>query len=93
MMNNCSNAQALMNAQAVMTLAVTFGHGDVVTLSVGSTAVVLTLVYDSSDFDEEREMKWICDRVMCGIRYWSVDDSEVSSFSIFVSWEFSPNIK
>lgn len=93
MISNCSKAQALMNAQAVMALAVAFGHGDVVTLSVGSTAVVLTFVYDSSDFVEEREMKWICDRAMCGIRYWSVDDSEVNSFSIFVSWEFNPCLK
>lgn len=93
MINNCSKAQALMNAQAVMALAVTFGHGDVVTLSVGGSAVVLTFVYDSSDFDEEREMKWICDRAMCGISYDSVDDSEVSTFVIYVRWEFNPWLK
>lgn len=90
MINNCSKAQALMNAQAVMALAVTFGHGDVVTLSVGGSAVVLTFVYDSSSFVEEREWKWISDRVMCGVKHWCVDDSEVNSFSIFVSWEFNP---
>lgn len=93
MINNCSKAQALLNAQAVMTLAVQFGHGDVVTLSVGETAVVLTLVYDSSWFVEERETEWICDRVMNGVKHWSVDDKEVNAFSIFVSWEFNASLK
>lgn len=55
MINNCSKAQALMNAQAVMALAVTFGHGDVVTLSVNGAAVVLTLLYDNGGSDRERE--------------------------------------
>ena len=93
MMNNCSKAQALLNAQAVMALAVTFGHGDVVTLSVGETAVVLTLVYDSSWFTEERETDWLSGRIMCGVKHWCVDDEEVHSFSIFVCWEFNPNLK
>lgn len=93
MIRECSKASAYMNAQAVMASAVMFGHGDVVTMSVNETAIVLTLVYDSAWFVEEREWEWLSERCMCGIKHWSVDDSEVKCFSIFVSWEFNPNLR
>lgn len=92
MMRECSKAAAYMNAQAVMASAIMFGHGDVVTLTVNETAIVLTLTYDSAWFVEEREIEWLSDRFMCGCKHWSVDDPEVDCFSIFVSWEFNASL-
>lgn len=93
MIKECSKAAAYMNAQAVMASAVMFGHGDVVTMSVGESAIVLTLVCDSARFDEEREIDWLMARAMCGVNHRIVDDSEMKMFSIFVFWEFNPNLR
>lgn len=93
MMNNCSKAQALMNAQAVMALAVTFGHGDVVTLSVNGAAVVLTLLYDNGGSDREREKDWLLNRIMCGVHLDTCDDIEVGLYTIRLLWEFNPWLK
>ena len=93
MMRECSKTTAYMNAQAVMASAIMFGHGDVVTMSVNESAIVLTLVYDSVEYVEEREFNWLSNRVMCGSRLWIVNDPEIKCFSIFVSWEFNPNLK
>lgn len=93
MMKECSKAAAYMNAQAVMASAVMFGHGEVVTMSVGESAIVLTLVYDSARYNEEREIGWLMERAMCGVNHRVVDDSEVKSFSIFVFWEFNPDLR
>ena len=93
MMNEVSKYAALLNAQAVMAAAILFGHGDSVTLSCNSAAMVLTLVYDDAWFVYEREIKWLSDRIMCGCNHWSVNDSEVHTSSIFVSWQFNPNLK
>lgn len=93
MMRECSKANAYINAQAVMASAIMFGHGDVVTMSVNENAIVLSLVYDTAWFIEERETEWLMQRCMCGVQHWCVDDPEVKCFSIFVSWEFNPNLK
>lgn len=93
MINNCSKAQALMNAQAVMALAVTFGHGDVVTLSVNGAAVVLTLLYDNGGSDREREKGWLLNRIMCGVYLDSCDDIEGGLYTIRLLWEFNPSLK
>lgn len=93
MMNEVSKSAALLNAQAVMAAAIMFGHGDTVTLSCNSTALVLTLVFDDAWFIYERELKWLSDRFMCGCNLWSEDDSEVHTFTIYISWEFNPNLK
>lgn len=92
MMRECSKAAAYMNAQAVMAAAVMFGHGDVVTLSVGESAIVLTLVYDTAWYVEEREIDWLMERCMCGVQHRTVDDPEVKTFSIFVFWEFNKSL-
>lgn len=92
MMRECSKAAAYMNAQAVMASAIMFGHGDVVTMSVNDSAIVLTLIYDSSWFVEEREIDWLMERAMCGVKHWTVDDPEMNCFSIFVSWEFNKSL-
>ena len=93
MMRECCKANAYMNAQSVMASAIMFGHGDVVTMSVNESAIVLSLVYDSAWFIEERETEWLMQRCMCGVKHWSVDDPEIECISIFVSWEFNPNLK
>lgn len=93
MIRECSKAYAYMNAQAVMASAIMFGHGDVVTLSVNDSAIVLTLVFDTAWFVEERETEWLMVRCMCGIEHWCVDDTEARCFSISVSWEFNPNLR
>lgn len=93
MIHNCSKAQALLNAQAVMALAVQFECGEVFTLSVNDSAVVLTIIFDSSCFVEKRETEWICDRAMNGVRCWCVEDGEINSTSLFVCWEFNPWLK
>lgn len=93
MMRECSKANAYMNAQAVMASAIMFGHGDVVTMSVNESAIVLSLVYDTAWLVEEREMKWLMERCMCGVKHWTVDDPGIKCFSIYVSWEFNPNLK
>lgn len=93
MMKECSKASAYLNAQAVMASAVMFGHGDVVTMSVNDSAIVLTLVYDSAWYVEEREIDWLMDRCVCGVQHKTVDDLEMKTFSIFIFWEFNPNLK
>lgn len=93
MMQRVSKSTALLNAQSVMAAAILFGHGDTVTLSCNSTAIVLTIVYDDARFVYEREIKWLSDRFMCGCNLWSEYDSEVHTFTIYVSWEFNPNLK
>lgn len=93
MMKECSKTTAYMNAQSVMASAIMFGHGDVVTMSVNESAIVLTLVYNSAEYIEMREYNWLSNRVMCGSRLRIVDDPEIKCFSIFVSWEFNPNLK
>lgn len=92
MMRECSKAAAYMNAQAVMASAVMFGHGDVVTMSVGESAIVLTIIYDSSWYVKDREIDWLMERCMCGVKYWEVDDAEISTVSICVSWEFNKSL-
>ncbi len=82
-----------MNAQAVMASAIMFGHGDVVTMSVNDSAIVLSLVYDNACYVEELEIDWLMRRSMCGVRHWTVDDPEMKCFSIFVSWEFNKDLK
>lgn len=93
MMNEVSKYVAQLNAQSVMAAAVLFGHGDSITLSCNSSAIVLTLVYDDAWFVYEREIEWLSHRIMCGCNHWSVNDSEVHTFTIYVSWEFNPNLK
>lgn len=93
MMQRVSKNAALLNAQSVMAAAILFGHGDSVTLSCNSTAIVLTMVYDYAWFVYDREIEWLSSKVMCGCRHWYEDDSEVRTFTIFVSWEFSSNLK
>lgn len=93
MMRECSKAAAYMNAQAVMASAIMFGHGDVVTMSVNDSAIVLTLVYDSAWYSDEREIDWLMERCMCGVQHRLTDDTEMKTFSIFVFWEFNPNLK
>lgn len=93
MMREVSKSAALVNAQSVMASAILFGHGDTVTLSCNGSAIVLTIVYDSAWFVYEREIEWLSDRFMAGCKHWFVDDSEVNTFAIFVSWEFNPNLK
>ena len=93
MMRECSKASAYMNAQAVMASAIMFGHGDVVTMSVNDSAIVLSLVYDTAWYVEEREIDWLMERCMCGVKHWTIDDVEVKCFSIFVSWEFNKELK
>lgn len=93
MINNCSKAQALMNAQAVMALAVQFGHGDVVTLSVNGAAVVLSLLYDDGWAVREREKDWLNNRVMCGVRLDTCNDMDIGLFTIRLLWEFNPSLK
>ena len=93
MMRECSKAAAFMNAQAVMASAIMFGHGDVVTMSVNDSAIVLTLVYDTAWYCEGGELEWLMDRVVCGASHKTVDDPEMKTFSIFVFWEFDPNLK
>lgn len=88
MMNKFSKATAYMNAQAVMASAVMFGHGDVVTMSVNDSALVLTLIYDKAWYCEGGEMEWLMDRVLSGVSHRTVDDPEMKTFSIFVFWEF-----
>lgn len=92
-MKECSKATAYMNAQAVMASAIMFGHGDVVTLSVNDSAIVLTLVFDSAWFVEERETEWLMQRCMCGVKHWNVDDFEADAFALYVSWEFNSALK
>lgn len=93
MIRELSKNAALLNAQAVMASAVMFGHGDVVTLSVNDSAVVLTLVYDTAWYVEEREINWLMERCMCGVKHWCVDDPEIKCFSLYVSWEFNSNLR
>lgn len=93
MMRECSKASAYMNAQAVMASAIMFGHGDVVTMSVNDSAIVLSVIYDSSWFFYEKELDWLSDRFMCGCKHWFVDDPEMKCFTINVSWEFNPNLR
>lgn len=93
MINNCSKAQALLNAQAVMALAVTFGHGDVVTLSVNASAVVLSILYDEEWSVRVREKEWLLNRVMCGVRLDTCNDMEIDLYTIRLIWEFNPNLK
>lgn len=92
MIRNCSKAQALLNAQAVMALAVTFGHGDVVTLSVNASAVVLSLLYDDGWSDREREKDWLLNRIMCGVRLDTCNDMEIGLYTIRLLWEFNPSL-
>lgn len=93
MMNKFSKATAYMNAQAVMASAIMFGHGDVVTMSVNDSAIVLTLVYDKAWYCEGGEMEWLMDRVLSGVSHRTVDDPEMKTFTIFVFWEFNPNLE
>lgn len=93
MMRECSKATAYMNAQSVMASAIMFGHGDVVTMSVNESAIVLSIVYDTAWFIEERETEWLMERCMCGVKHWCVDDTEIKCFSIFVSWEFNKDLR
>lgn len=81
-----------MNAQAVMSSAIMFGHGDVVTLSVNESAMVLSLIFDSAWYVEEREIEWLMERCMCGVKHWTVDDPEMKMFTISVSWEFNKSL-
>ena len=92
MIRNCSKASAYMNAQAVMASAVMFGHGDVVTMSVNDEAIVMTIVYDTAWFVEEREIDWLMERCMCGVKHWTEDNPEMKTFSIFVSWAFNKSL-
>lgn len=82
-----------MNAQAVMALAVQFGHGDVVTISVDGAAVVLSLIYDDRWSDREREKDWLLNRIMCGVSLDTCDDIEVGLYTIRLLWEFNPWLK
>lgn len=93
MMKEVSKSAALLNAQAIMASAVMFGHGDVVTLSVNEEAVVLSLVYDTAYFVYDREVTWICDRAMCGIKCWGDENPSLKTTTIYVAWKFNPNLK
>ena len=93
MMNEVSKYVAQLNAQSVMAAAVLFGHGDSITLSCNSTAIVLTLVYDDAWFDYEREIDWLSDRIMCGCNHWLMPGSVAHTSTICVSWNFNPNLK
>ena len=93
MMNKFSKGTAYMNAQAVMASAIMFGHGDVVTMSVNDSVIVLTLVYDKAWYCEDGEIEWLMDHVLSGASHRTVDDTEIKTFTIFVFWEFNPNLK
>lgn len=93
MMKEVSVNAALLNAQSIMSAAVLFGHGDFVSLTYNSTAIVLTLVYEDANAVYEREMEWLSDRFMCGCSTWKVDDLENLTFTIFVSWAYNPDLR
>lgn len=93
MMNNVSKSAALLNAQSVMSAAVLFGHGDLVSLTCDHYNIELMLYYSDANAVYEREMIWLSDRFMCGCSVWKVEDSEAHTFSIFVSWEFNPKLR
>ena len=76
-----------------MALAVTFGHGDVVTLSVNASAVVLSILYDEGWSVRVREKEWLLNRVMCGVRLDTCDDREIDLYTIRLIWEFNPSLK
>lgn len=89
MIRNLSKAQAYMNAQAVMSMAVFFGHGDVVTMSVGSSCIALTLTFDRDYYVESREKEWLSELVVCGVDI-SVDESiETDVIRLYVLWSFN----
>lgn len=93
MMKEVSKSAAMLNAQSIMSAAVLFGHGDFVSMSCNSFAIVLTLVYENANAVYEREMEWLSDRFMCGCTTWKVDDLENLTFTIFVSWVYNPDLR
>lgn len=93
MLYEVGKSAALLNAQAVMASASLFGHGDVITLSVNDAAVVLSVTCDTAWFVYEREIEWLMERCMCGVKSWKEDFVESKTFTIHVSWSFNPNLK
>lgn len=93
MLYNVSKTAALMNAQAIMASAILFGHGDVVTLSVNDSAVVLSVTFDTAWFVYEREIEWFSDRFMVGVQHKMEECVESKSFTIYMFWSFNPNLK
>lgn len=82
-----------MNAQAIMASAILFGHGDVVTLSVNDSAVVMSVTFDTAYHVYEREIEWFFDRVMVGVQHKMEECVESQSFTIYMFWSFNPNLK
>lgn len=93
MMYEVGKSAALLNAQAVMASASLFGHGDVITLSVNDSAVVLSFTYDNAWFVYDREIEWLMDRCMCGAQHWMKEDRVAKTFTIHVCWSFNTNLK
>ena len=93
MMKEVSRSAALLNAQAVMASAAMFGRGEAVTLSVYATVIILTCTYDTASHVYDREIAWLMDRCMCGVRHWKKEHCQSHTFTISVSWSFNPNLK